>query len=158
MANVAESSVIVEYGAGTGAFTVEILSRKPLEASFLAIEANPCLVEILKQRFPDLTILHNCVEHTPRLLQQFRLAGADCIVSGLPWSSFSSDLQDRLLDATLQALRPCGTFATFAYLTGLALPAGIRFRRKINKYFTRVSTSPVIWQNLPPAIIYRCEK
>lgn len=158
IANVAESSVIVEYGAGTGAFTEEILIRKSPEASFLAIECNPSLVEVLKEKFPDLTILHNSVENTPHLLQQFRLVHADCIVSGLPWSSFSSDLQDRLLRATLQALRPGGIFATFAYTTSLLLPSGIRFRRKINKLFTSVATSQVIWNNLPPAIIYQCRK
>lgn len=158
LANVAESSVIVEYGAGTGAFTEEILRRKAPEASFLAIESNPSLVEILKQRFPDLTVLQNCVEHTPRLLQQFRLVHADCIVSGLPWSSFSPELQDRLLNATLQALRPGGIFATFAYPTGLFLPSGIRFRKKINRLFHHVMVSPIIWKNLPPAIIYQCAK
>lgn len=158
LANVAESSVIVEYGAGTGAFTEEILRRKSPAASFLAIESNPALVEVLKERFPDVTVLNSCVEHTPRLLRQFRLIHADSIVSGLPWSSFSPDLQDRLLDATFEALRPGGTFATFAYLTGLALPAGIRFRRKINKLFSGVSISSIVWRNLPPAIIYQCRK
>ncbi len=158
LAEVAEGSVIVEYGAGTGAFTEEILRRKSPEASFLAIESNSALVEVLKERFPDLTILQNSVEQTPRLLRQFQLAGADSIVSGLPWSSFEADLQDRLLEATLQALRPGGTFATFAYLTGLALPAGIRFRRKIKGLFSSVSISRVVWKNLPPAIIYQCRK
>jgi phosphatidylethanolamine/phosphatidyl-N-methylethanolamine N-methyltransferase len=158
IARVADSSVIVEYGAGTGSFTKEILKRKRRDASFLAIESNPCMVEILRQRFPDLTVLQNCVEETPRLLQQFRLVHADCIVSGLPWSSFSGDLQDRLLGATLQALRPGGTFATFAYPHGLLLPGGLRFRKKIKELFESVSISRVIWNNLPPAIIYQCTK
>lgn len=158
LANVAQSSVIVEYGAGTGAFTEEILRQKSPDASFLAIESNPCMVEILKQRFPDLTVLQNCVEETPRLLQQFRLVHADCIVSGLPWSSFSDDLQDRLLGATLAALRPGGVFATFAYPHGLLLPGGLRFRKKIKELFESVSISRVIWNNLPPAIIYQCTK
>lgn len=134
-AGVAQSSVIVEYGAGTGAFTKEILRRKPPEAAFLAIDSNPCMVEILRQRFPGLTVLQNCVEETPRLLQQFRLVHADCIVSGLPWSSFSGDLQDRLLGATLQALRSGGTFTTFAYPHGLLLPGGLRFRKKNQRTF-----------------------
>lgn len=158
LANASESSVIVEYGAGTGVFTEEILRRKKPDASFLAIESNPALVQILRQRFPQLIILENSVEETPRLLQQFQFAHADTIISGLPWSSFSEELQNRILEATLQALRPGGVFATFAYLTGLPLPAGVRFRRKIKKLFSEVSISPVIWQNLPPAIIYRCIK
>jgi phospholipid N-methyltransferase len=158
LAHVADSSVIVEYGAGTGSFTKEILRRKRRDASFLAIESNPCMVEILRQRFPDLTVLQNSVEDTPRLLQQQHLALADCIVSGLPWSSFSGDLQDRLLEATLQALRPSSTFVTFAYPHALFLPGGIRFRRKINRLFSDVAVSNIIWNNLPPALIYHCVK
>lgn len=158
MADVAESSVIVEYGAGTGVFTEEVLRRKKPDAAFLAIESNPAMVQILRQRFPELTILENSVEETPRLLRQFQFARADSIVSGLPWSSFSDELQTHLLKATLRTLRPGGVFATFAYLTGLALPAGTTFRRKIRRFFSEVSISPVIWQNLPPAIIYRCVK
>jgi phospholipid N-methyltransferase len=156
LAQVAESQIIVEYGAGTGAFTEEILRRKKPEASFLAIESNPALVSILRERFPQLVILENSVEETPRLLRQFQFTHADSIVSGLPWSSFSEDLQDRLLQATLEALRPGGVFATFAYLTGLMLPSGIAFRRKIKTLFRQVRISPAVWRNLPPAIIYQC--
>jgi len=156
LANVAESQVIVEYGAGTGAFTEEILRCKKPEASFLAIESNPALVQVLRERFPNLVILEHSVEETPRLLRQFQFAHADSIVSGLPWSGFSEELQDRLLKATLEALRPGGVFATFAYLTGLMLPSGIAFRRKIKSLFRRVAISPAVWRNLPPAIVYQC--
>lgn len=157
-ADVAESSVIVEYGAGTGVFTEEILRRKKPDAVFLAIESNPAMVQILRQRFPGLTILESSVEKTPQRLKELHFARADSIVSGLPWSSFSDELQTHLLKATLRTLRPGGVFATFAYLTGLALPASASFRRKIKKLFSEVSISSVIWQNLPPAIIYRCTK
>lgn len=158
LANVAQSEVIVEYGAGTGAFTEEILRQKKPDASFLAIESNPVLVKTLRERFSNLIILENSVEETPRLLRQFEFAHADSIVSGLPWSSFSEELQDRLLKATLEALRPGGMFATFAYLTGLVLPSGLSFRRKIKSLFGQVKISPAIWRNLPPAIIYQCIK
>ena len=51
-----------------------------------------------------------------------------------------------------------GYFATFAYLQGLMLPAGIRFRKLLNELFSEVTTSRVVWKNLPPALVYRCRK
>ena len=42
-------------------------------------------------------------------------------------------------------------FTTFAYVTGMVLPAAQRFRDKLDKYFSRVERTKVIWLNLPPA-------
>ena len=55
-----------------------------------------------------------------------------------------------------QVLRPGGTFATFAYWQGLALPAGQRFASRLRSTFSRVQRSPTVWKNLPPAFVYRC--
>jgi phospholipid N-methyltransferase len=51
-----------------------------------------------------------------------------------------------------------GKFATFAYLQGLIMPAGIRFRKQLETQFSKVEISKVVWKNLPPAIVYRCQK
>ena len=39
----------------------------------------------------------------------------DCVISGLPWVILSSEDQKRLLEPAVRALRPGGTFSTFAY-------------------------------------------
>jgi phospholipid N-methyltransferase len=82
----------------------------------------------------------------------------DCILSGLPWAAFPEQLQDRLLEEACKNLAPQGFFVTFAYLQGLLLPAGRRFARKIRGRFTHVEKSPVVWRNLPPAFVYRCQR
>ena len=53
---------------------------------------------------------------------------------------------------------PGGQFATFAYLQGLLLPAGQRFKDKLAQSFSKVEKSPTVWRNLPPAFVYRCTK
>jgi phospholipid N-methyltransferase len=58
----------------------------------------------------------------------------------------------------VRSLRPGGRFATFAYVHGTPFPGGIRFRRMLRERFAKVSLSPVVWRNLPPAFVYRCEK
>ena len=69
---------------------------------------------------------------------------------------FPDDLQERILDAMIRVMPPGGVFVTFAYLQGLMLPAGRRFRRNLKRRFSNVETSDVIWLNLPPAVVYRC--
>ena len=150
--------VIVEYGPGTGAFTQEILSRKSPDATFLAIELHTDFADLFQQRYPGVTLCRDSVENLPSILQHRRLDAVDCIVSGLPWAVFADDLQDRILDVTCASLAPDGRFATFAYVQGLALPAAQRFAAKLRQRFQHVSRSPVVWRNLPPALVYRCRK
>ena len=92
------------------------------------------------------------------LLEETGLGAIDSIVCGLPWAVFDEELQDSLLNATLDSLKPGGQFATFAYLQGLLLPAGKRFKEKLAQSFSKVETSPTVWRNLPPAFVYRCTK
>ncbi len=152
------AGVVIEYGPGTGAFTAQILPRLRPGAVYLAIERNPSLADSFRKRFPGVPLMEGCVENVATMLQSAGADRADCIISGLPWAAFDADLQDRLLGATLDVLCPGGTFATFAYLQGLLLPAGKRFKHKLRQHFARVTRSPVVWRNLPPAFVYRCEK
>jgi phospholipid N-methyltransferase len=150
--------VIVEFGPGTGAFTREILARKSAAAILIAVEINPDFANILRRRFPEVRLFQESVESLPAILQSQGIEAVDCIISGLPWAVFSDELQDRLLDVTCSALMPGGRFATFAYVQGLLLPAARRFATKLRQRFSQVSQSPVVWWNLPPAVVYRCRR
>ncbi|MBN1126670.1 MAG: hypothetical protein JXA82_16820 [Sedimentisphaerales bacterium] len=157
-ADVANAQVIVEFGAGTGSFTKVILQQKAAKSSFYAIEQNDRLCTILRHRFPEAHIITDSVENAGKILTANYHIHACSIVSGLPWASFSEDLQDRILDGTLKALRPGGRFVSFMYLQSLILPASQRFRKKIQALFSTVKTSRIVWRNLPPAFIYCCTK
>lgn len=147
-----------EYGPGTGIFTEAILTRLGPDAKFFAIEANAELVAMLKSRLPDVRVYHDSVGNVAHLCQREKIEQLDAIVCGLPWASFSDSLQTELLDAMGHALREGGQFATFAYLQGLLLPAGRRFKRKLHDHFGQVEYSRTVWQNLPPAFVYRCRR
>jgi len=152
------ASVIVEYGPGTGVFTEEILRVKRPEACFFAIEQSPALAESFRRKFPETRLFEDSAENVAEMLTEVGQEQIDSIVCGLPWAAFDEPLQDSLLDATLSSLRPGGKFATFAYLQGLLLPAGKRFKKKLAQSFSTVEKSSTVWRNLPPAFVYRCTK
>lgn len=154
-AGVPEASVVVELGPGTGVFTEEIQRRLAPGAIFFAIEINPEFVRATKERCPAAMVHEGSAVDLRKFLLEHGQECCDAIVCGLPWASFEESLQDALLDAIVTTLNPGGRFATFAYLQGLALPAGQRFRRKLKQVFSSVTTTKTVWTNLPPAFVYR---
>jgi phospholipid N-methyltransferase len=153
-----QADTVVELGPGTGVFTEAIQSHLRPETVFLAVEINPDFASALKQRFPLVEIINGSAENLDEYLAQHGRSSADSVLCGLPWASFSEDLQNRLLNAVMNALKPGGRFATFAYCHGALLPPGRRFRQLLETNFKSVKTTRIVWRNVPPAFVYRCEK
>lgn len=151
-------SLVVEFGPGTGPFTEAIRVKLGPGSQLIAIEQNGTFSGILRTKFPDLDLVHGSVEALPEILKARGGRLADCIVSGLPWASFDAALQRRIVTAAAAGLRPGGSFATFAYVHGLVLPAAWRFRRLLEATFRDVRQSEIVWRNLPPAFVYHCKK
>lgn len=152
------TATVLEYGPGTGAITEQIVSQLPNETEFYAIEISSKFASLLRKRFPDLNVLEGSVGKVKSLCEAQGVEHVDAIVSGLPWAAFSDDDQTTYLDATMQVLRPGGQFIAFGYLQGLLLPSGRRFRKKLDSYFSEVTTSKPVWGNLPPAFFYCCRR
>ena len=152
------ASHAIEVGPGTGAITGHILAKLPSEGRLMLIERNPAFIDTLRERFPRADVAHDSVENVEEVLASRQAPRADCIISGLPWAAFPSELQDRMMNAVTAALADHGCFTTFAYVHGLALPAAQSFRALLNKRFRTVERSRIVWRNLPPALVYRCRK
>ena len=150
--------VVIEYGPGSGTITRELLKRLKPGTTFFAIEVNESMVENFRNNVPEATVYQDSVINVRKYLEKHNKKHADVIISGLPWATFSTQLQNEILGKTLEALADGGWFATYAYLQGILLPAGKRFRNKLYQDFTTVRQSPVAWLNLPPALVYQCEK
>lgn len=149
---------VVEYGPGTGVFTQAVCQRLHPEAKFFAIERSPELARVTRSRCPDVQVCEDSAADVGRLCQLNGMQQVDAIICGLPWASFPESLQTSILDATIDVLRPGGRFATFAYWQGVALPAGLRFSKRLRASFDSVERSPTVWRNVPPAFVYRCTK
>lgn len=155
------AQVVAELGPGTGVFTKAIRARRPDSAVQIAVEINPQFAERLRDEYPDVHVVNDSAERLSEIVKAAAgedSTGADAIISGIPWAVFPEELQTQLLDAICATLKPGGKFATFAYLHGAWLPPGVRFRKMIGGKFARVDTTPVVWRNIPPAFVYRCEK
>lgn len=153
-----DAQCVVEYGPGTGAFTKAIQAELNDSTKFFAIERNPEFVTLLGQRCPDLKVYEDSVANVVEICRAAEVDQIDAVICGLPWASFPQSLQDECMEALTQVLRPGGQFVTFAYLQGLLMPAGMRFRKFLPKYFSKVEQSPMVWRNLPPAFVYRCTR
>lgn len=153
-----QARVIVEYGPGTGVFTRQILSQMNKDTVFFGLELNEHMNRLASSSIPEVTIYQDSASEVCKYLKQYGVSHADAIISGLPWAVFPENLQDEILSETVTGLSEGGFFATFAYLHGLILPSGTRFRSKLKQHFSSVEISPVVWKNLPPAIVYWCRK
>ena len=149
---------VVEFGPGTGVFTEGIAKRLKSGTTFFAIERDPDLANLTRNRCPGVKVIEGCVTKVSEYCRAEGIEKVDAIICGLPWASFSTEFQDECLEAMFEVLPIGGKFATFAYWQGLLLPAGQRFRKRLKREFTTMELSPTAWKNLPPAFVYRCER
>lgn len=153
-----KASCVVELGPGTGAVTGFISDKVAPQSKFFAVELNHDMFIALKRRYPKVKVYNDCASNLPDLLSKEGCKHADAVISGLPWASFSDDLQEDILNSIVSVLPEGGVFATFAYLQGTILPTGLNFKKRLRRHFSKVEKSKVIWMNLPPAFVYRCWK
>ena len=154
----APDAVIAEFGPGTGVFTRVILDSLLPDQKFFAIEVNEEFAASLRRRFPKLHLYVGCASDVARCCAEEGVDHVDCVVSGLPWAIFPDELQTKILRGMMEVMPAGGTFVTFAYLQGLVMPAGRKFKQNLKKHFSQVENTGVVWKNVPPAIIYRCIK
>ncbi len=152
-------SALAELGPGTGAVTRVILQQCPAGVRFFAVELDSEICKVLRAELPDLTVYNCSAADLPDICCRCeKIVYLDAIISGLPWAVFTHALQQQLLESIYQVLIPGGMFVTFAYCQGLWLPGGRRFRKLLQNKFSSVSVSRTIWRNLPPAVVYCCQK
>lgn len=150
--------LVVELGAGTGAFTAAIQRRLADRGHHLAIEINARFAGHLTDRYPRVAVAMADARDLGDVLVQRGHDRADVIVSGLPWAAFAPGYQDDLLDAVVDNLAPDGAFTTFAYIHTRWAPPARRLRRALQARFEEVVTSRATWANVPPAFVYYCRR
>ena len=150
------SPVVVELGAGTGAFTAAIQARTCGRARHLAVELNPRWARLLERRHPGVEVVVADVARLPELLAERRLGPVDAVISGLPWVAYGSGPDGRRLPAVIaDALAPTGFFTQFGYTWTRWAPPARRQLAELREYFADVRISRTIWRNAPPAVVHQ---
>jgi phospholipid N-methyltransferase len=160
---------VLEVGPGTGALTWEIVRYLGPHDRLDIVELNAQFVDALNDRFrrewhfrrvADRTqILHRPVqEHAPE-------APYDCIISGLPFNSFPTELVQQIFENFERLAAPGGVLSFFEYMwvrdvRRLFVPrrerrrllrVGSLIERYLDRYEFRRDTVLV---NLPPALVH----
>lgn len=150
--------VVVELGPGTGAVSSAIAARLPGSARHLAVELDPAMAAHLQQRRPTVEVIVADADELGRLLAMRDIGAVTAVVSGLPWSLFDPDSQQRILRQIAAAIGADGAFSTFTYAHATPLSGARVFQRSLERIFDEVQVSRVVWRNLPPAFCYICRR
>jgi phospholipid N-methyltransferase len=137
---------IVELGAGTGVFTDFIAANKKESCRVVVLQEDPEMRKNLRSNHP--TFLYGAkAEKLNWLLQRYDLPQVDCIISGLPFATFSESLREEIMMAVHRSLKPDGIFLAFQY--------SLQMKATLQRYFSELKAS-FVPLNIPPAFVYRC--
>jgi phospholipid N-methyltransferase len=140
---------IVEYGPGVGTITAHILERMAPEAKLIVFEMNGDFVRYLRRAFPDtrLHVVHGSAENVGIELQRLGRAGADYIISGIPYTTMPEELRGRIMSESRAALNPSGVVLVYQF-TRAVLPYLRACFTQVNQDFEPL--------NILPARLFYC--
>lgn len=145
--------VVLELGAGSGAFTSEVVTRFPQNPLYL-LEPGRTLAAALQARFPPAVVGACLAEDLAGFARSVGMPPVDRVVSGLPWALWSRSRQEGILDQLLPHLAAGARLVTFHYVHS-RLSGGVpALREALLARFERVSQSDPVWANLPPAYVH----
>jgi len=151
------AQTLVELGPGTGVFT-ECLNRvAPKNTTCIAIELNKRFAAVTKEKCPSVHVYNDSAANLRHYLNIHDAHCADVIVSSLPWTIFTPVLQDQLMAAVVDCLKPGGTFVSIVYLGARFRSGGRYFYSLMQQNFQSIDRIGPVWLNLPPTLIFHCK-
>jgi phospholipid N-methyltransferase len=154
MADLAKAKTVVELGPGSGGFTEQIIKSIPPQTKFFSLEINRKFVKHTKKRCPAATVYHDDALNLKEYMKKHKIQHCDSIVSGLPLTALSEDLQEQILKLVKESLSPGGRFVTYTYVHRKKSKGNARLKRLFHDHFDRLEMSRIVWKNLPPAYVY----
>ena len=148
--NFNETSIILEFGAGDGCFTDELLNSFNSHSTLFSFEINETFHSYCKKKFNHQSNFHLIKESAldfDKTLKSHNIDKVDYIVSSLPLQLFSDKDIEKLLQKVKKYLNVGGMFVQYQYSLGKYNTIKNIFP-KTNLNFTLI--------NLPPAFVYKC--
>jgi len=140
---------VIELGPGTGPVTEALVARGVAPERLVLVEYDREFCALLRQKFPGATVVEGDAYALGDTLAGLLEEPAAAVVSSLPLMTRPLTVRMRLLNAAMRLLRRGAPYVQFTYAVVAPIPS--------RRY--RVTASPRIWKNLPPARVwvYRAE-
>src|SRR3712207_4348155 len=86
---------VVEFGPGTGVFTVEALRRLQPDGHLLALDTEAHFIDALRERLPDprMVAVPGSAASVERHIAALGWPAADAIISGIPYTAMPPELR-----------------------------------------------------------------
>lgn len=131
---------IIEFGAGTGPLTLEILKFLPENGRLICFEINRKFTEHLQRiNDPRLQVINDDAANCEQYLDNL-----ECIVSCLPLNLFSKSKREAILNISSKSKR----YIQIQYAPFL--------KKKLEHYFKDVKVK-FVPLNFPPVFVYICK-
>lgn len=142
-----KARLIVEYGAGVGNISIEILRRMHKDAKLLVFELNEDLVTFLRNEYHDERLIASgrSAADVEEVLKEYNLGKPDYIISSIPFSTMPSKVAEKIAQATKTVLKADGKFLVYQYRSKI-----LEF---IQPYFKHIDRSYEI-VNVPPVVLF----
>jgi phosphatidylethanolamine/phosphatidyl-N-methylethanolamine N-methyltransferase len=137
---------ILELGPGLGVVTRALLEAGVAPERITSIEYDADFAATLKQRFPGVNVIQGDGFDLDATLGERRGEKFAAILLAIPIVGFGQEKRQALLRDYFSRLRPGGNVTQLSYL--LTAPV-----KPLPGVFS-VSSSPVVWDNIPPARVW----
>jgi phosphatidylethanolamine/phosphatidyl-N-methylethanolamine N-methyltransferase len=138
-------SFVLELGPGTGAVTEALIKRGLREDRLVAIERNPKMARLLREKFPRAQIIIGDAWHLDHLLRSRRepIESVGAVISSLPLLNFPHTEAEDLTQKIRSVLEPEGNWVQYSYHLGKKQVRGAAS--------FKLRASKIVWLNFPPA-------
>jgi phosphatidylethanolamine/phosphatidyl-N-methylethanolamine N-methyltransferase len=138
-------SYVLELGPGTGAVTEALIKRGLREDRLVAIERNPKMARLLRDKFPRAQIIIGDAWHLDHLLRSRRepIESVGAVISSLPLLNFPQAEAEALTQKIRAMLEPEGNWVQYSYHLGKKQVRGAAS--------FQLRASKIVWLNFPPA-------
>jgi phosphatidylethanolamine/phosphatidyl-N-methylethanolamine N-methyltransferase len=138
-------SFVLELGPGTGAVTEALIKRGLREDRLVAIEHNPKMARLLREKFPRAQIITGDAWQLDDLLRgrSEPIESVGAVISSLPLLNFPLKQAEALAQKIRSMLKADGNWVQYSYHLGKKQVRGASS--------FRLRASKIVWLNFPPA-------
>ena len=137
---------IIELGPGTGAVTKALVDKGVEVERLVLVEFNPNFCKLLRQRYPEATVIQGDAYRIGHLLGGLLKEPAAAVVSGLPLQTKPFKRRLQLMEEAFGLMAPDAPLVQFTYAMVSPIP--------MRPVAVSAHASELIWQNLPPARVW----